>query len=133
MEAARRLILRHRRLAAWLIVAALCMKILVPQGFMPVVADGALTIQICPGKRGLATARMDHGSGHGETKKQDQGAELPCAFAGLSAPSLAAIDPILLAIAVAAIAATVFRLPDRVIGQRAAYFRPPPRAPPAVA
>lgn len=43
-----------------------------------------------PGKTG------DHDEGD-----QHKKAEMPCAFSGLSAPTLAATDPILLAIAIA--------------------------------
>ncbi|WP_373928598.1 hypothetical protein QTN93_18930 [Sphingomonas aerolata] len=49
MTPLRRLLRDHPALAAWLVVVALAMKILVPGGFMPVVANGVLTIQLCAG------------------------------------------------------------------------------------
>ena len=142
MEAARRLVHRHVRLAALLIALALCVKVLVPTGFMPVLSAGGVTFQPCPDAGpavvpaagimpGMAMA--DHGADHDGTPDGHAAPEMPCAFAGLAVPSLAAVDPVVLAIAVAGMLATVFRLPDRVPARRVAHLRPPLRGPPTTA
>ena len=49
MTALRRLFLRHRALAGWIVAAALLMKMLVPAGYMPAVSGNSMIIQICSG------------------------------------------------------------------------------------
>lgn len=126
-------LLRHRWLAVWLVVAALLMKVLVPNGFMPGMANGVIVIQLCTGQ-GPQTALM---AIPGKTGEQDGDhrtkADMPCAFSGLSAPSLAATDPILLAIAFAFILATAFRAAPAARPRRDSYVRPPSQGPPATA
>lgn len=161
--AARRLIHGHVRLASLLVALALCVKLLVPTGFMPVMTAGAITILSCPdagpvpsvapkatmagmamsgaghGNEGDHSVGADrasahpggHGSGHDERSGESAQAGMPCAFAGLAAPSLAAVDPVVLAIAVAGMLATVFRLPARGPARAPAHLRPPLRGPPA--
>ena len=154
MTAFRRLFVDHRLCAAWVIGATLLMKLLVPAGFMPVVANGTIGMVFCGGvasapkavTMGVAagvtmTAAMpgmthdqdsvgaSHGSGHQEGSEH-QGKEMPCAFAGLSAPSLAAADPLLLALAIAFIIAVVFRRGTASIIRPRAFLRPPLRGPP---
>ncbi len=99
MSAFRRL-LAQRRVAALILAAALLMKLLVPAGFMIGGHDGTITIEVCSGTAprtmmmALPAARHsmpNHGKAdHGKT---DHGkAEMPCAFAGLSAAALGSID-----------------------------------------
>ena len=72
-----------------------------------------------------------NGDGPGHGKSQDHGkAEMPCAFSGLSAASLGAVDPIQLA-ALIAFVLGVGLLPavlPAIIRRR--YLRPPLRGPP---
>ncbi len=141
MAGFRRLFLDHRTLAAWLIVCALAMKILVPAGFMPVVSGGTVTIQICGGTapsmptmmaKATMMAEAMPGMTHHQDKGDHQSREMPCAFSGLSAPSLAAVDPLLLAIAIAFIVAIGFRRTSTTPVAARAYLRPPLRGPPRV-
>ncbi len=141
MAGLRRLFLDHRTLAAWLIVCALAMKILVPAGFMPVVSGGTVTIQICGGTapsmptmmaKATMMAEAMPGMTHHQDKGDHQSREMPCAFSGLSAPSLAAVDPLLLAIAIAFIVAIGFRRTSTTPVAARAYLRPPLRGPPRV-
>jgi hypothetical protein len=136
VAALRRLLLNHRQLAAWVLACALVMKILVPAGFMPVVSGGHVTIEICGGiapaqtvmtpMRAMAMPGMAHHSG----KSDHQEREMPCAFSGLSAPSLAAVDPVLLAIAIAFIVGLVRHVRTAVPIAAQPYLRPPLRGPP---
>ena len=74
----------------------------------------------------ITIAGLDH------QKKSDAGkGDSPCTFAGHGAPLLAAADPIVLAIAIVFIMATVFRVVSRGVADRVAYLRPPLRGPPA--
>lgn len=66
-----------------------------PAGFMPVVANGVILVQLCSGQGPQTIALELPGKtgehDHGEHKK----AEAPCAFSGLSSPTLAAADALL--------------------------------------
>lgn len=138
MAALRRLLLDHRQLAAWVLACALVMKILVPAGFMPVVSGGRVTIEICGGIAPAQTVMAPMmamtmampGMAHHSDKSDHQEREMPCAFSGLSAPSLAAVDPVLLAIAIAFIVGLVFRVRTAVPIAAQPYLRPPLRGPP---
>ena len=131
MTETRKFLGRHHWLCALLLGATLIVKALMPAGFMPVVSNDAILVQLCSGQ-GPQTIALelpgktgDHD--HGEHRK----AETPCAFSGLSSPTLAGADPILLAIAIAFVIATGFRLPARVVLWRGIYLRPPAIGPPA--
>ena len=101
-----------------------------PAGFMPVVSNGVILVQLCSGQGPQTIALELPGTtgehDHGEHKKADA----LCAFAGLSSPTLAAADALLLAIAIAFILATGFRLPPRIVLWRGIYLRPPAIGPP---
>ncbi|WP_353464507.1 DUF2946 family protein [Sphingomonas faeni] len=134
MAALRRLLMDHRQLAAWVVACALVMKILVPAGFMPVVSGGGVTIEICGGKAPAQTVVAPMmampGMAHHSGKSDHQEREMPCAFSGLTAPSLAAVDPVLLAIAIAFIVGLVRHVRIAVPIAAQAYLRPPLRGPP---
>jgi hypothetical protein len=118
------------------LACALAMKILVPAGFMPVVSGGRVTIEICGGTVPVQTvmapmmAMAMPGMAHHSGKSDHQEREMPCAFSGLTAPSLAAVDPVLLAIAIAFIVGLVFRVRTAVPIAAQAHLRPPLRGPP---
>lgn len=120
-------IFTHRGWAAWLFAAALLMKLLVPAGFMPAASAGTITIELCTGAGAqtitIPGEHQDEQGGHGKTGS-------PCIFAGLGAPLLAAADPVLLALALAFVVATAFRLAVAPVTTALAYLRPPPRGPP---
>lgn len=121
---------RHRLLAGWLVGAALLLKLLVPSGFMPVVSGASFTMILCTsyGTQQVVMTSPGHESGDGQHAAK---AEMPCAFAGLGTPSLAAGDAITLAVAIALVfAAVAFAAADQHVG-RVANLRPPLRGPPA--
>lgn len=134
MHRLRRLVLANRPFACAIIALALILKIAVPAGFMPTVSEGQIVISVCSGMGettmaitipGLKNGKSDGGSPH---SKIDQ----PCAFAGLSAPSLAAADPILLAAAILFVLALGMRPLLLPAASASPYLRPPLRGPPAV-
>lgn len=143
MSATRLLLARHRWLCALLCVAALALRLVVPAGFMPVVANGVVVVQLCSGQ-GPQTMTLDlsgdlsggHDAMAPDAHHDDPGeehgkADAPCAFAGLSAPTLAAVDAVLLAVAIALILAGAFPPPPRRAIRRGLYLQPPAIGPPA--
>ncbi|MDO7843210.1 DUF2946 family protein [Sphingomonas immobilis] len=132
MKALRRQIRRHFAFAWALIAAALLVKAIVPAGYMTVVSDGTITVQLCSGIQGK-TMEIAMPGMKTPGKDHPAKADMPCPFAGLSAPSLAAVDAGLLVLAIAFILAAARREPEPVAPRRAPYLRPPLRGPPATA
>jgi hypothetical protein len=134
VHAVRHLIAK-RHLAVLICAAALLLKVLVPSGFMIANDHGRLTIAICsgtvPSAEGMDMPGM-HGDMTGHGKSKDHGkTEMPCAFSGLSAASLAATDPVQLAALLAFVVAVGLagtKSPPAL--SRRAQFRPPLRGPP---
>lgn len=126
----RRLAARHRASVGALLVLALAIRLLVPAGFMPRVADGHISIGICSGVGPMTVMAMP-GSDHG---KSDDGAHgkpgQPCAFAALSAPALPAADPILVALAMLFVAALALQAAAKCAAVAPRHLRPPLRGPP---
>jgi len=119
--------------AAWALLAlSLAMKFVVPIGYMPMFSAAGIEIVICTGM-GPATATMampgmDHGKKGGDHAPAKPDA--PCAFAGLSAPSLGGADIVQLAVALAAIVAACILAVAVLRIARQAFLRPPLRGPP---
>jgi hypothetical protein len=130
-------------LAAWLIALAVLMKVAVPAGYMPVVADGRVTLAICTGMA-PPKAPIVHSGTHmaAHAMPQDHAGheapevprhDMPCAFAGLSAPAVAAADVLMLAAAIAfVIASGLVRQVAPCTAPRR-HVRPPLRGPPIFA
>ena len=148
MSRLRRLVLTHTALAALVIVVSLLMKAVVPAGFMPMLVGGRVVIALCSGfgpvppvAAASAMAGMDHGAAmsakHGGHDRKDGGQHdnkpQPCAFSGLSAPSLAGADPVVLAIAIAFALMLGLRIVVALPVRRAVRLWPPLRGPPAIA
>lgn len=95
---------------------------------------GRITIELCSGVAPQPVAiEMPgmHGDMPDHSKSRDHGkAEMPCAFSSLSAASLAAVDPIQLAVLIAfvmSVGLAGLALPPPY---RRAHLRPPLRGPP---
>lgn len=135
MQAVRHL-LAQRHLAVLICAATLLLKLIVPTGYMIDSDHGRIAITMCSGT-GPVTAMVGmpgmHGDASDHGKSRDHGkAEMPCAFSGLSAAVLSAIDPIQLAALIAfvmAIGLTDVLLPTP---SGLAYLRPPLRGPPTL-
>jgi hypothetical protein len=110
------------------------MKIIMPAGFMPTVSNGQIVVTICSGTGPMTMVMTISGLEHGKSEgDRHQGkAEQPCAFSGLSAPSLAAADPILLAAAILFVLALGLRPPVLPVSTAPPYLRPPLRGTPAI-
>jgi hypothetical protein len=129
----RRLVLSHRPLVIAILALALLMKLAMPAGFMSNAGNGQIVISICSGTGASTMVVTIPGLEHGKPDGGDYPgkAEQPCAFAGLSAPSLAAADPILLAAAILFVLALGMRPLALPAPSARAYLRPPLRGPPA--
>ncbi|CUS45336.1 MAG: DUF2946 family protein [Pseudomonadota bacterium] len=134
MTALRRHFLRHRLLAGWIVAAGLLMKLLVPAGYMPMASGGSIIIQICSGYGPMTMAMPIPGKEDQSGQDGQQGkAEMPCAYSGLSTPSLAAADPLLLALAVLFVMVAATRAAIPIPAAPPPHLRPPLRGPPATA
>ena len=133
MNLVRAFFLRHRALAIVLVLATLCMKAIVPTGFMIGQNSKVLTVQICDDAFGNHAVKqiaipMKDGSSD-SSGKQGKG---ECPFTSLSMASMSGADPALLALALAFILALGF-VPTRAAHpERLFHLRPPLRGPPAL-
>lgn len=136
MKVFRTMLLRHRALALLVVMAALCMKIMIPAGYMAGQDSKVLTVKICDDAFGNQTVKQfvipmeDEGSGPG-AKHESNGAGL-CHFASLSLASMSAAAPELLAMALAFILALGFALVRVFLPKGVSHLRPPLRGPPAL-
>ena len=145
----RRLLLDHHRLALWLALAALTVRLLVPAGFMVGQVDGRAMLQICSGFGPVSVAPVtDHGAmpmtGHAAATAKHHGGghddagghaavDMPCAYAALAHGAVAAADIVLLAFAIAFVMALGFAARAVRPLRSRAYLRPPLRGPPLLA
>ena len=122
----------HRWLAMLLIALALCVKALVPAGFMIGQQANAFAIEICNGQGTHLVSQIvipqsqKHGDGRSDTGKSDS----QCPYSALSLASLGGADPILLTLALLFSLTLGFKptpLPER---SQILYLRPPVRGPP---
>lgn len=140
MTSLRLLVMQNRRLAVWLVLVALCVKMLVPAGFMPTVgANGTMTVSICTGTGPQTVVITMPGmgahdvAGGGDGMSDHAKAQMPCAFSGLGLATLAAVDPVMLAIAIAFVLATGFAAVPLLPHAAPAHLWPPLRGPPVAA
>ena len=134
MNLVRAFFLRHRALAIVLVLATLCMKAIVPTGFMIGQNSKVLTVQICDDAFGNHAVKqiaipMEDGSSD-SSGKQGKG---ECPFTSLSMASMSGADPALLALALAFILALGFVSTRTAHPERVFHLRPPLRGPPALA
>ncbi|MGB5076795.1 MAG: DUF2946 family protein [Sphingorhabdus sp.] len=134
MNPIRALIRDHRNLAMMLVVIALCIKALVPSGYMLNNMSKVLTVQLCADGSGAMVTRqivvqMD-GNPQGDTSSHGK-SDTPCAYSALSMASLSGADAPLLALALLFIIAIGLASVQIAPFYRASYLRPPLRGPPA--
>ena len=134
MPSLRSFFARHRALAILVVVAALCTKLLVPNGFMMGQNSKVLTIQLChDGLGNVVTTQLvipmkgDAGDSNGKQNKGD------CPFPSLSMASLSGADTALLALALVFILALGFAPVRTHSAKPVLHLRPPLRGPPAFA
>ncbi len=109
LSALRISVLRHPLLAAWVVVLALAMRLLVPPGYMVGnSAAGSIGIEPCSGMSTPIMTMATMAAHHGH-RQDGSGHEQPCAFAGLAMASLAGCDaPQVAAVHILVVAATPF-------------------------
>lgn len=133
MNLVRAFFLRHQALAIVLVLATLCMKAIVPTGFMIGQNSKVLTVQICDDAFGNHAVKqiaipMKDGSSD-SSSKQGKG---ECPFSSLSMASMSGADPALLALALAFILALGFVPTHTALHERIFHLRPPLRGPPVL-
>ena len=134
MHQMRAFLLQHRLLAILVVMAALCMKIVVPTGFMIGQNSKVLTVQLCTDGLGHAvTAKITIPMKSEPSDSSGKQGKAECPFASLSMASMTCADPALLALALAFILALGFAPAETAHPKRVSYLRPPLRGPPALA
>lgn len=129
----RAILLQHRLLAILVVMAALCMKIVVPSGFMIGQNSKVLTVQLCTDGLGHAvTAKIAIPMKGEPSDSSGKQGKAECPFASLSMASMTGADPALLALALAFILALGFAPARTSHPQRVFHLRPPLRGPPAL-
>lgn len=134
MKLVRALILRHRTLAILLVIAALCMKVILPTGFMIGQNSKVLTVQLCDDGLGHSLTKQISIPMNGEPSDSSDKhgkADGACPFSVLSMATLSAADTALLAVALAFILALAFAPTQVAHPKRVFHLRPPLRGPPA--
>ena len=129
----RAFLLQHRLLAILVVMAALCMKIVVPTGFMIGQNSKVLTVQLCTDGLGHAvTAKIAIPMKGEPSDSSGKQGKAECPFASLSMASMTGADPALLALALAFILALGFASAQTSHPKRVSSPRPPLRGPPAL-
>uniref|UniRef100_UPI0035CC1869 DUF2946 family protein n=1 Tax=uncultured Sphingomonas sp. TaxID=158754 RepID=UPI0035CC1869 len=133
MTALRHFLRKHCTFAAWLIFAALLMKVVVPVGYMPVMTGSSITIELCSGfgPEKMMAAMPGMGDHHGSQDHSGKG-DMPCGFGGHAPPALSTVDPVLLLLAIAFVMTLGFLVVRRRLPEPAVRLRPPPIGPPLI-
>ena len=136
MTALRTLLLRHRALAILLVAAALCLKALVPAGYMLEARHKVLTVTVCMDSQGHSVTRdivvPMKGSTAGDAARHADAGKA-CGWSSLAMDALGGADAPLLAAALAFIFALGFAPLAAPRPRRAVWLRPPLRGPPLTA
>lgn len=134
MHLFRTTLVRNRTLAALLLAAALCLKAVLPTGYMVGQQSKVLTVQLCDASSGHAAIRqIAIPTKEGTGQKNGQKAQGDCAYGSLSMAFATGPDPALLLIAIAFIL-VLGLAPVRISApKRISHVRPPLRGPPALA
>ncbi len=136
MNLIRAFLARHRAVAVLLIAAALCMKAVVPAGYMLHMGDRVMTVAICADAQGGQLTRQIVLPGSGKSHEGTDGsgkADSTCPFSALSFASMSGADPVLLASVLIFILALGFAALDVTRPVRKVRLRPPLRGPPLLA
>lgn len=133
MRSLRDLIHTRPFLALMLVVMALCVKALVPTGYMVSASSKTITVGLCTDGMGTAktttiTIPMDPSApaGPAHTGKSDS----PCAFSALSMGAIGGTDAALLAVALAFILLLGTSFVPQFFEQSGVRWHPPLRGPP---
>lgn len=135
MTLLRALIRDHRGLAMLVLALTLCVKALVPQGYMVGNGQKLLTVQLCLDGIRHQTVQIalpsDGSTGQTDSHSTGKSSE-HCAFTALNMGALGGADAPLLALALLFILALGFAPVQAPQPRRTSYLRPPLRGPPIV-
>lgn len=123
---------RHAAIGLLLLSLAVMARVLVPAGYMTQASPTGLTVALCSGVAGKSVT-IALPADDGTTKHAMEKADAPCAFSALGESSVAATDPVLLAIAIIFIIALGLWSGSTTPPSDRRQFRPPLRGPPLVA
>ena len=136
MTCVRALLMRSRGLTLLMVVAALCMKLLVPGGYMIASDSPSFSVRICTGTLERAAVREVALPMTGERQtplgKQVM-ADTLCPYSALSLGTLSAADPALLILALAFVLLLGLAPVTVPALRQGHHLRPPLRGPPALA
>lgn len=128
------LIRDHRILAMLLLAVALCVKAVVPQGYMLGSGQKTLSVQLCYDGIEHRTAQIaipvDTERSNPAGPHQDGRPDQHCAFTALSMGALGGVDTPLLEQALIFIIARGIAPPDVILSERLSRLLPPLRGPP---
>lgn len=132
----RNLLRDHRSLAMLVVALALCVKAIVPPGYMLGSGAGgkAFTVQLCYGgfeHRSIDVAIPASGKESSGKPGHDSMPDAHCPYTSLGMAADGSIDLPLLAIALAFIIAAGFAPRCLALPKRAGHIRPPLRGPPS--
>jgi hypothetical protein len=136
MQTWRALIQDHRKLAMLLVFCALCMKALVPQGYMIGTSSMTLTVQLCTDGSGVMktqTIEIPVEKGTSGKSKGHGKSDGTCAFSSLAMAGTSGADPIQLDLALGFILLLGFVAITSPQITAFTHIRPPLRGPPAAA
>ncbi|WP_244501517.1 hypothetical protein [Sphingomonas gellani] len=122
----------QRQLTVLICAATLLLKLLVPTGYMIATDHGRIAMTVCSGMAPAEDAASMHGGmpDHDRPRGHDK-PDMPCAFAGLSAAALDAVDPIQLVAFLAFVMAIALHGAPLPAPVGRTHLRPPLRGPPA--
>jgi len=112
------------------------MKAVLPAGFMPMQSGGTIVLGFCSGygpKSMAMPMAIPMKEDRSSPDEHQPKTEMPCAFSGLAMPGLAAVDPALLALAIAFVLERAIRTATILPRIVRVYLRPPLRGPPRAA
>lgn len=123
--------LQHRGLAFALVALALCLKVLIPGGYMLSQDYRTITLEICHDAGGASPVVQIKVPAKSSDHLPGKAARGECPYGALGMASLGGADPVLLALALAFIMALGFGPSRPALLARIAFLRPPLRGPPA--
>lgn len=136
MGTARNLIHTHPVLAIIILAMALCMKVLVPSGYMISASSKTITVGFCSGEMNApktTTITIPMNTDKSEDSAQKGAAEAPCVFSALSMAATGGIDLPLLVLALAFILSIGFLARTAIVRGAEVRLLPPSQGPPTLA
>lgn len=136
MQVLRAFLMRHRAIASMLVALALCLKAVVPAGYMVETGEHMLTVTICDAAAGhnvtkqIAIPMKDGGGKHGSGQDGTGQGKTDCAFSSLQGASVSGADPVLLLLAIAFLLTLGFAPVYSPVPRPFFSLRPPLRGPP---